>query len=804
MTSVTTQTVKYPTDPLVASEVDAVSAAIKAHTFFAPLFNPVDPINTAIFVELLLKEPLKSDVIAFDINPVKKRKARALVYLNTNNKTYEVIVSLPEIVGQPILQSYITYSLVNKTMYPYNNYDQAPIDDAFGGAQCYPYFTRDELIAKVLANPTLMSKLARRNVTRAMLTDPYPCPDSSHPRIYPYAFYTFESFRNFVGAAGASCPDLLPLATTGSGSAPNHRYMPVVFFDQTIIPGGICIETANWGFVEGIFLIVDCNDKTNWLFRIVDDGPLPPIGAPPIVPAVPDPYPVIAHPPMKRLCTTMPDGVSFDVPADDIHKVMWDNWEFRWSYQRSGLTLYQVYYTEKTPTNPGGDKRKILYKNAASDTLVVYNAKEPNVTRTYVSADSHNWPILQRLQTLVPGRDCPAHAKLYPIVTFDCTGASRVIDDAVAIYEQENDLLWRVNQGVINFNSWPNATFDAQGNSVDYISGCRKRQLVVRTIFSGFYYLFCYSYTFSQDGSMECFCDLFGQTTNQWVESDDQGTETPYGQRIALQMLALNHTHSVMWRMDFDIDSMCPNGGGNSVSEQNAYRITDTTENKCGQVIKVVETEFLKEKDASRQHNMATNRSWSVHNPNSTNRLGFERGFELFGLSPNGNCVSLSRDDSAAHSHLSYLKNHLHVTKYRYGEEFASGEFPVLADLATNGGTPPGMETYLANNESIKNTDIVLWYNAMFFHKPHTCDAPFISGHRLGCLLVPENFFGMNPACSLNQETTLVRKGDDTDGSDSSEGHHHHPNAPVIGECGRPKLFTFADCPPGPVVCPPP
>ena len=801
MTSITTQTVVYPTDPLTAAEITAVSTFIKAHSFFAPLFTPTDPTTTAVFAEINLKEPDKAFVKAYVSGPLQ-RKAKALVYLIAVNRTYEVVVSLPDPPNIGSAPTTIAYTLIQQVMYPNNNKDLAPVDDAFGGSQCVPYFTRQNLTDAVLANSYLMGRLLARNVTRAMLTDEYPAPGSGHTRIYPYAFYNFEAFRNFLGSRGCNCPDLIPL------DAANHRYMAAGFFDQTIVPGGLCIETANWGFLEGLYIIVDCTDRTNPIYRIIEDGSLPKAGKPPIPVPVADPYRPAQHKVMKPLCTTMPNGVSFDVDdVNDVHYVKWDNWEFRWSYQRSGMSLYNVKYNDEVQGLPDeAVLRNVLYKTAPSDTLVVYNAPEPIISRTYVSADSHNWPILHRLQPLVPGRDCPGYAKMYSVNRADCTGAPVTIQNGVAIYEQEYDLLWRVNQGVIDFNNWPNG-FDGDGNPAGPpLTGARQRKLCIRTIFSGFYYLFVYTYEFSQDGSFECYCDLLGQTTNQWAEADDTGTEVPYGQRIAKQLIALNHTHSCMFRMDWDIDGQNENGSGNTVSEHNAFRNLNrgtacgrkpasgivrvdgkfdgcTTEedhydtgmvNKCGQVVDLCEKEFTTEKQAMRQLNMATNRSWAVHNPNSVNRLGFERGYICYSVGPNGNSVSLSRDDSPAHTHIAYLKNHLHVTRYKKDQEYACGEFPVLSDDACN---PPGMSTYVANDENINNKDIVQWLNSMFFHYPHTENYAFISKHRLGWIFTPANFLDYNPACSLEQISDLVQSGSD-----------------FIGDCGQPENYTYADC----------
>jgi len=48
----------------------------------------------------------------------------------------------------------------------------------------------------------------------------------------------------------------------------------------------------------------------------------------------------------------------------------------------------------------------------------------------------------------------------------------------------------------------------------------------------------------------------------------------------------------------------------------------------------------------------------------------------------------------------------------------------------------------------------------MFAHTRNEEDYPFINLHRIGVSLTPENFFGMNSICSLEQVTTVTDDGD--------------------------------------------
>lgn len=756
--------VTYPTDPLTAAEITAVSNAIKASPQLSPFFSPPLPLaETALITESLLKEPKKSYVEAYDASVIAgspiplNRKARTIVYRNTNNATYIVITSISE-PSAPFAVTIDKIKLLDIVGYPYNNFAVPPVSDYWGGEQRFRvnyntqgaywnYFTRQELTDLVLENKCLMKLLKKRNVTREMLTPDYANPDYSVTntcaQIYSYAFYSFEAFRNFIGACGKSCPDLISLC------AKNHRYMPAVFFDQSIAPGGYCAVPSNWGFVDGIFIIVDCNAKC--IYRIVDNGVFPPKGAPPIIPAVFDPYPAIDHlepldpftlPPngsLKPLLTAMPFGVSFFHENDSMHQVSWDNWTFHWGLQRSGLNIYNIRYRENV-RGQVSPSRKIIYKASASDTGVIYNSAEPTVERTYVSMDSHNWPILPRLQELVRGRDIPAYAETFPVPVPSADGHGYDIPNAVAVYEQDNDLLWRVNQGVIDAKNWPNG-YDSNGDPIGQpTTGAKKRQLVVRCIFSGFYYLFVYSYIFNQDGSMEYYIDLHGQTTNRWVEADATGAHVEGGQRITLQQVAMNHLHTTLWRLDFDID-----GVRNEVHEHTYHKDESCETNPCGDVVIEKHTLLKTEKEGVRNLNIRHNTMWHVANPQSKNRLGFARGYMVSFVGMNGNSFANEIANGAAKTHVNYIKNQFYVTRYHRSEQFGVGQFPVLRDVTT------GIEKYIEDDESIENEDIVVWMNSMHFHRPYTEDSAFITGARSGVKLQPANFLGMNASNTLEQ-----------------------------------------------------
>lgn len=743
----------HPLQPLFELEITNIQAAIDVYLAaqnppIGPQSDcstndpPTQPADQLVYMEVLLKEPQKQYVLDFNagVTTTVTRQARVLLYQNTTNFTYEVILDLDNAGGAIIATN--GFNKLKFIGYPNNNFVNNADNDPFGstGANVnFNHLSRAQMNATCMANPALVAKLNARGIT-TLTDDP-----KVTPGYYAYPFYTFEALRNFSGCCGKLCPDLVDL------DAPNHRYYPTVFFNQSIVPGGICIETANWGLLDDLYVIFDCTD--NSIYRIIEDTKNVPRTVP-VPPAVSDPYKPLYHPPMQPIYYAQPQ-VSFTHPNNDQYAVEWDNWSFRWSYQRGGLSLYNIKYWERSQAvDPLTEPRSIAYKAACSDTIVIYNVAEPLVARTYVSADSHNWPVLPRLAELVPGRDVPCYvtdANLYDVVLAEGCGEPTTLAKVVAIYEQDADIMWRVNQGVIDGLNWPRG-YDSQDPSEKCpgrpAEGARKRQLVVRTIFSGFYYLFVYTYIFNQDGTMEMYTDLQGQTTNQWVVADTTGKEVDNGHRIAKQQVALLHTHSSMYRIDFDID-----GTSNVASEANAFRICDKVKNPCGDAIEAAHHHFHTELEAIRSLNQKHNRVWEVSNENSKNCLGFPRGYAVYFAGPNGNSSSLCTPNSAAHTHFPWMAHDLYVTKYRYGEEYASGEFPVL------NVEPVGLSKYVKGDAHIENEDIVMWFNCKFFHEPHTENYPFITGHRIGLLLTPENFFDFNPACSINWRTETVTAG---------------------------------------------
>jgi primary-amine oxidase len=88
-----------------------------------------------------------------------------------------------------------------------------------------------------------------------------------------------------------------------------------------------------------------------------------------------------------------------------------------------------------------------------------------------------------------------------------------------------------------------------------------------------------------------------------------------------------------------------------------------------------------------------------------------------------------------------FTSHHLWVTPYRHGQHYAAGSFPSQSksDYADT------LHRY-ADNSSIYDEDIVVWYSLGDTHVPRPEDFPVMSSKRISVSFHPDGFFERNPA----------------------------------------------------------
>ena len=94
------------------------------------------------------------------------------------------------------------------------------------------------------------------------------------------------------------------------------------------------------------------------------------------------------------------------------------------------------------------------------------------------------------------------------------------------------------------------------------------------------------------------------------------------------------------------------------------------------------------------------------------NRTGQLTGYKLV---PGSNCLPLARPEAKFLRRAAFLKHNLWVTRYDPEEKFPGGEFP-----NQNPRSGEGLATWVKQNRSLEESDVVLWYVSFFLHNTTT------------------------------------------------------------------------------------
>jgi primary-amine oxidase len=407
-----------------------------------------------------------------------------------------------------------------------------------------------------------------------------------------------------------------------------------------------------------------------------------------------------------------PDGPSFSIKDGAVR---WQNWSFRFSlHTREGLVLQTVGYED------GGKVHSIMYRGSVSEMVVPYADPGPNWYFRNVFDEGEvglGWLTVSQ----EPLTDCPPQAVFFDAVLADEFAKPRTIPRAIALYERDGGILWKHDD------------YDTHTNE-----SRRARELVLSSIATIGNYDYVFNWVFHQDGALEMevlltgIMEPKGVTATKIHEHDGPSHE----HLVAPNVAAVHHQHFLSFRLDLDVDG----AAGNTVVEMNTEALPRSLKNPYGREFVVSETVLATEKDAIRQLNVASNRTWIVINPNVRNALSGPVGYALL---PGENSVPFNDPDSWVRKRAGFIGAPFWVTPYDPSEMHAAGEYPNQSP----GGD--GLPKWTAANRSVQNQDVVLWYTMGITHIPRPEEWPVMPVHKAGFKLVPVGFFARNPALDV-------------------------------------------------------
>ena len=431
---------------------------------------------------------------------------------------------------------------------------------------------------------------------------------------------------------------------------------------------------------------------------------------------------------LKPYNVDQPEGPSWTV---DGRKIEWQKWHVRvgWT-QREGLVLYNIGYEED------GTVRKIIHRASAAEMAVPYGDPDPN----------HNWKnafdigeynIGRLANPLMEGCDCLGYMHYFDAVMNDTNGEVNVLPNAICIHEEDYGTLWK-------HTNWRTENTEVR----------RNRRLVISFVATVGNYDYQFNWYFYQDGSIEPQVRLTGINSNGLV-SPDEDTRPGYYEMMAPNIKGMVHQHFFNFRIDIDVDGTenriyrrqnqpIPKGPDKEIEWDG---IDDPHEiNPTGAAFYADKTQLKTEQEAQDLINSLKGRYWQIENSEKTNALDQPVGYKLV---PGENVQACAQPNSSVMERATFIDKHLWATPYREDERFPAGEYP----NQNSGGD--GLPAWTADDRSLDDEDLVLWYTLGVNHVDRPEDWPILPAHLASFKLEPVNFFSESPVMDVPPEHAI-------------------------------------------------
>ena len=410
---------------------------------------------------------------------------------------------------------------------------------------------------------------------------------------------------------------------------------------------------------------------------------------------------------IRPLEITQPDGPSFEV---DGNVIKWQNWTFRLAFNyREGPVIHQVSY------NDHGTERDIAYRMSFAEMVVPYrDASFDHYRRT--AYDIGEWGIGYMTQSLELGCDCLGEIRYVDAVLTDSLGEPSTIKNAICLHEEDNAVLWK---------------------HVDSINGRaevrRARRMVVSIHATVANYEYLVYWRFYQDGNIECEVRATGIMVTTPIP---EGAPTPRtGTLVDHRTYAPFHQHFLVARLDLDVD-----GQQNSVVEVDSKALPLGPDNPHGLALVTESTTVESEAQSARDFNFERQRTWKVVNPNKANAFGTPVAYKLV---PGAAFPAMMDSTTAQYLRAPVMGHTLWVTRNHDDEKWPCGTYPTQSE------SDDGLTRWISDDESLTNTDVVLWYVFGIHHITRVEDWPIMPVDTISFWLKPFGFFDRNPALDV-------------------------------------------------------
>jgi primary-amine oxidase len=197
---------------------------------------------------------------------------------------------------------------------------------------------------------------------------------------------------------------------------------------------------------------------------------------------------------------------------------------------------------------------------------------------------------------------------------------------------------------------------------------------------------------------------------------------------------------------------MCIDGPNNSVYEIDSVPEPNEADNPHHNAWITRPTLLETEAAGARNVEYSTARYWKIVNPSVMNELGQPVAYKLM---PGASVPPMLQPGSAIYNRARFVQHNLWVTAYDPDEKYAAGNYPYQSPDSQ------GLPEYVADDASIADTDVVVWYTVGAHHVVRPEDWPVMPVTYAGFHLKPVGFFDGNPALDLPRSEICHTDGAD-------------------------------------------
>ncbi|XP_033749428.1 putative amine oxidase [copper-containing] [Pecten maximus] len=406
-----------------------------------------------------------------------------------------------------------------------------------------------------------------------------------------------------------------------------------------------------------------------------------------------------------------PDGKRYAIHHNHVEYMGW-KFYYRMS-PVSGPQIYDVRFRNE----------RIAYEISLQEIVVLYSGFKPGP----MFPDYFDSCTLLGIQDkgLVPGVDCPVHAT-YMDTSFVLESSKEPVTfkNTFCLFEQNTGYPLRRHQ---SHSAGYGGFYEGMPNVV----------LTLRSVYTVVNYDYIFDFFFYQNGVVE----VRAMSTGYILPNFHTDQEAPYGAQVHDDINGNLHTHLFNFKVDVDIKGktnrfatwdIAPTSAPNDYSAKPNAEYHMTTYSRD-----VKDTEQA----GAYKFNFETPKYLLFYSEQEKNAYGNPKAYRLVNK---GMVKQLFSEGEGNEPAASWSRYQVAVTQYKESERRSSSAY------AYSDSSDPVVQfqSFIDDDESIKDEDLVAWVTMGLHHIPHTEDLPVThsAGMDLNFYLLPYNYFSEDPA----------------------------------------------------------